>query len=150
MSLNGLSVEKDIFDLSHCDFYVDGVKITFFSNNIKEPENLQRIPVINNLVVADMVSIGVMKLEVLLYRTTHRDYYDIYSLLQEDVSLETLIVRTRKYLRHSIKTREILSLLSNRTDFKVDNRFPELLPKYDVSIDEIKNFIVEKIKEIKK
>jgi len=141
-------VQKNIFDLSHCDFYLNGVKITFFCNSIKEPENLQRIPILNHIAVADPVSIGVMKLEVMQYRTTHRDYYDIYSLLQEDIRLDTLISRARRYLRYSLKTREIISLLVNRADFKEDKKFSELMPKYNVSIDEIKLFLVEKIKEM--
>jgi len=143
-------VEKNIFDLSHCDFHVNSVKVTFFCNNIKEPENLQRIAILNNIAAADPVSIGVMKLEVLQYRTTHRDYYDIYSLLQEGVSLETLITRARKYLRHNLRTREILSLLTNRTEINIDKRFADLLPKYDVSLEEIKLFFVEKIQEMQK
>jgi len=141
-------VQKNILDLSHCDFYVDGVKITFFCNNIKEPENLQRIPILNHVVVADPVSIGVMKIEVMQYRSTHRDYYDIYSLLQEGISLETIINRARKYLRHNLKTREIMSILANGNNFKEDRKFSELLPKYSVSISDIEQFIVEKIKEI--
>ena len=141
-------VQKNILDLHHCDFYIGGVKITFFCNNIKEPENLQRIPILNHIVVADPVSIGVMKIEVMQYRTTHRDYYDIFSLLQEGISLETLISRTRRYLRHNLKTREIMSMLASGNNFKEDRKFSELLPKYDVSISDIEQFIIEKLKEM--
>ena len=139
-------VQKNIFDLSHCDFHVNGVKITFFCNNTKEPENMQKIPILNNIVVADPVSIGVMKLEVMMFRTTHRDYYDVYSLLREGVDLDTLISRARKYLRHGMKTREILSMLADRANLKDEKSFLQLMPKYDVSINDIKEFIVEKIK----
>ena len=141
-------VQKNILDLRHCDFYVNGVKITFFCNNIKEPENLQRIPILNHVVVADPVSIGIMKIEVMLYRTIHRDYYDIYSLLQEGVCLDMLISRARKYLRHSFKTREIMSILASGNNFSEDKKFSELMPKYDVSISDIEQFIVEKLKEM--
>ena len=143
-------VQKNIFDMSHCDFHVDGVKITFFCNNIKEPENLQRIPILNHIVVADPVSIGVMKIEVMQYRATHRDYYDIYSLLHEGISLDTIISRARRYLRYNFKTREIISLLACGNNFKEDMKFSELLPKYNVSINDMERFIIEKIKEIQK
>jgi len=141
-------VQKNILDLHHCDFYVNGVKITFFCNNIKEPENLQRIPILNHIVVADLVSIGVMKIEVMQYRTTQRDYYDVYSLLQEGISLDTMISRARKYLRHRLKTREIMSMLASGNNFKEDRKFSELFPKYDVSISDIEQFIIEKIREM--
>jgi len=142
------NVQKNILDLHHCDFHIDGVKITFFCNTIKEPENLQRIPILNHVVVADPVSIGVMKVEVIQYRATHRDYYDIYSLLQEGISLNTIISRARKYLRYNFKTREIMSVLACGSNFREDRGFHELLPKYNVSISDMKQFIIEKIKEI--
>jgi len=141
-------VQKNILDLHHCDFYVNGVKITFFCNNIKEPENMQRIPILNHIVVADPVSIGIMKIEVMQYRTTHRDYYDIYSLLQEGIGLDMLISRARKYLRYNLKTREIMSMLASGNNFKEERIFSELLPKYNVSISDIEQFIIERIKEM--
>jgi len=141
-------VQKKILDLSHCDFYIDSVKITFFCNNIKEPENLKRIRLLNNIVVADPISIGVMKLEVMQFRRAHRDYYDIYSLLQEGIRLDTLISQAKKYMRHSLKTREMISLLVNCADFTEDKKFSELMPKFCVSINDMNLFIIEKIKEI--
>jgi len=140
------NVEKNILAFNHCDFYLNGVKITFFGNDIKEPENLQRISFLNNIVVADPVSIGVMKIETMQYRVVHRDYYDVYSLLQEGVSLDMIISRARKYLRHNLKTREIISMLVCE-NIREDKKFSELLPKYNVSINEIRQFIIEKIKE---
>ena len=140
-------VKKDILAFNHCDFYINGVKTTFFGNETKEPENLQRISFLNNLVVADPVSIGVMKIETMQYRTTHRDYYDMYALLKEGISLDTIISRARKYLRHKIKTREIISMLVCE-NLKEDPDFPELLPKYNVSVSDIKQFMIEKVKEM--
>jgi hypothetical protein len=141
-------VQKNILDLSHCDFYVDDVKITFFCNHVKEPENLQRVPILNHIVVADPVSIGVMKLEVMQYRATHRDYYDIYSLLQEGVNLETLITVARRYMKYNLKTREIISMLVCGNNFKEDRKFSDLLPKYNVSINDMEQFIIEKVKKM--
>ena len=141
-------VKKNILDFNHCDFYLKGVKITFFGNDSKEPENLQRIPILNHIVVADPASIGVMKLEVMQYRAAHRDYYDIYSLLQTGISLESLIVRARKYLKHKFKTREIVSLLVNGNYFPEDRKLSGLQPKYNVSINDIERYMIEKIKEI--
>ena len=142
-------VKKNILAFNHCDFYLNGVKITFFGNETKEPENLQRISFLNNIVVADPVSIGVLKIEAMQYRTIFRDYYDMYSLLKEGVALDMLFNRARKYLRHSIKTREIISMLVCE-QLKEDSKFSELLPKYNVSVNEMKQFFIEKIKETQK
>ena len=62
--------------------------------------------------------------------------------------MDTIVGRTRKYLKHNLKTREILSMLVDRTNFKDEKGFSELMPKYDVSINDIKEYIVEKIKEM--
>lgn len=142
-------VKHNILGFDHYDFYLNGqVKITFFGNDTKEPENMQKIRLHNNIVVADPASIGVLKLDVMQYRSTHRDYYDLYSLLQMDISLESLISRERKYSRYHFKTRNIVSLLVNGSIFLEDRNFAGLEPKYNVSIKDIENFMTEKVKEL--
>jgi predicted nucleotidyltransferase component of viral defense system len=44
---------------------------------------MKRIPYLNNLYLADIESIGAMKMEAMLRRAKFRDYYDIYSILKE-------------------------------------------------------------------
>ena len=62
--------------------------------------------------------------------------------------MDTLISRARKYLRHGMKTREILSMLADRANLKDEKSFSQLMPKYDVSINDIKEFIVERIRSL--
>jgi hypothetical protein len=114
----------------------------------KEPENLKKIPFLNNMVVADPNSIGIMKLGVMQHRTTHRDYYDVYSLLQSGISLESLINGVRRFSKYNFKTREIESLLVNGAHFTEDKQFLKLQPKYDVTLKDIEMFMIERIKEI--
>lgn len=45
--------------------------------------SMKRIPYLNNLYLADIESIGAMKMEAMLRRAKFRDYYDIYSILKE-------------------------------------------------------------------
>ena len=141
-------VRKNLLGFDHCDFYLKGTKVTFFVINTKEPENLKRIPFINNIFIADPASIGVLKIDVMQRRASHRDYYDIYALLQSDISLQYLIDGARRYSKYKFKTREIESLLVNGNRFTEDMHFHKLQPKYNVSLKDIEQFMIDKIKEM--
>lgn len=84
------NIEKyDILDIDHVEFVVDGVKLSFYANPNYSP--LQReIAYLNNLCVADLTAIGAMKMEVMLRRSKFRDYYDIYSLLEAGIEMQTM------------------------------------------------------------
>lgn len=85
------NVEKiDILDFDHVEFVLDGVKISFYISPNSSPLS-QEICWLNNLRVADKVAIGAMKMEVLLRRSKFRDYYDIYSLIEDGVSIHDMI-----------------------------------------------------------
>lgn len=45
---------------------------------------------LNNLKIADIKSIGAMKMEVMLRRSNFRDYYDIYSILKSRTIIHDL------------------------------------------------------------
>ncbi len=76
----------DILDLDHVEFIVDGVKISFYASPNKCPIQEEK-PFLNNLRLADPVSVGAMKMEVMLRRSKFRDYYDIYSLPEAGVRI---------------------------------------------------------------
>jgi hypothetical protein len=141
-------VKKNLLGFDHCDFYLKGTKISFFVLDTKEPENLKKIQFLNNLAVADLSSIGAMKMDVMQRRASHRDYYDVYSLLQSGISMESLIASARKYSKYQFKTREIESLLVNSDRFTEDKDFYKLHPKYDVTLKDIEQFMIEKVKQM--
>lgn len=77
---------KDILDINHVEYLVSGVKFSFYAcpkcSPVVTPVNF-----LNNLKIADVKSIGAMKMEVMLRRSNFRDYYDIYSILKsEDIN----------------------------------------------------------------
>jgi predicted nucleotidyltransferase component of viral defense system len=141
-----------LLDTNQCDYIVDGVKITFLSDNrLKAPEILQKIPVINNLQMADAKTIGVMKLEVMSRRSVFRDFYDIYSILRSGISLTEIITVAGKYTSHNLRTRDMVSLLLNTEYVIADQKFyKELNPRYNISIDEIRDYIKIQLQELVK
>ena len=134
----------DILDIDHIEFLVDDVKISFYAADKYAPE-MSPISFLNNLKIADITAIGAMKMEVLLRRSNFRDYYDIYSILQTGVNIKTLIDNALRYSRHRLKTKNLISMLTNGQRFRVESNFPQLKPIYDVSAEEIEIYIKEKL-----
>jgi hypothetical protein len=141
-------VKTDLLGDNQCDFFVQGVKLSFYGNNIfYEPENLERTTFLNHIVVADVESIGIMKMEVMSRRRTFRDYYDMYVILESGVSLENIISGAGKYTKHRLSSKSMLSILSNIENFTDDAVFPQLNPSYDADTNVMRASINTKIQE---
>ena len=134
----------DILDIDHIEFLVDDVKISFYAADKYAPEILP-ISFLNNLKIADIIAIGAMKMEVLLRRSNFRDYYDIYSILQTGTDIKTLIDNALRYSRHRLKTKNLISMLTNGQRFRVESNFPQLHPIYNVTAEEIEIYIKEQL-----
>ena len=137
-------IEKmELYDLDHVEFLIEGVKLSFYANPNYSPVE-QPVRFLNNIVLADLKSIGAMKMEVMLRRTKFRDYYDIYSLLLADVDLNEMINLALRYSGHKLKSKNLLAMITNSTRFQQDELFKTLNPIYDVTSKEIE----EKIKSL--
>ena len=91
--------------------------------------------------LADVKSIGAMKMEVLLRRSNFRDYYDIYSILKSGVPVNDLISLALSYSGHRLKSKNLLAMLTNSNRFTRDSHFEQLEPVYDVTAQEIEGYI---------
>ena len=86
-----------------------------------------------------------MKIEVMLRRMKMRDYYDIYSILKEGYDISKGIEAARRYSQHKLNSKNIvMMLLSDR--FMPDENFEHLESKYKVSKEEIRLYILQKLK----
>ena len=83
----------------------------------------------------------VMKMKVLLRRNTFRDYYDIYSILKEGYNLHNMIAEAIIHSNHRLKEKSILMILTNAERFKKDSRFSHMQPFYDVTPEDIQEYI---------
>lgn len=88
-----------------------------------------------------------MKLELMLRRNFFKDYYDLYSILREGVSLKRLVHGAGKYSNHILKSKSILLFIINGTNYKKDNNFNDLSPKYEVDEKLISSFIKDTIRK---
>ena len=137
----GLVESVDVLDFDMVEFVFEGVKLSFYSAPRTRPTHLKEIPHMNNIRLADVESIGVMKMEVMLRRNTFRDYYDIYSILKEGHDLHKMIDEAIIHSNHRLKEKSILMILTNAERFKKDNRFSHMQPFYDVTPEDIQEYI---------
>ena len=127
------------------EFVVEGVKLSFFVSDNLSPVT-EPIEYIGNIRLADIESIMVMKLEVMLRRMKFRDYYDIYCILREGHSIHRSIEHSLKYSRHRLSTKNVIAMLLGG-QFIADDNFATLQPKYSVTKEEIREYILRKLKD---
>ena len=131
---------KDILDIDHVEFLVSGVKFSFYACPKYSPVN-NPVNYLNNIRLADVRSIGAMKMEVMLRRSNFRDYYDIFSILESGMSINDLITLALSYSGHKLKSKNLLAMLTNSNRFTRDAGFDQLQPVYSVTAQEIEEFI---------
>lgn len=136
----GEVTNRNLLDIDHVEFLFEGVKMSFYSSPKYSPvKNI--VSCVHNLNLADIKSIGAMKMEVMMRRSNFRDYYDIYSILKAGVPIWDMITIALDYSGHHLKTKNLLSMLTNGNRFKRDAVFEQLSPIYNVTTEEIENYI---------
>ena len=130
-------------------FIVDGVKISFYAAPRKRIATMQEVSYLNNIRLADVESIGVMKMEAMMRRSKFRDYYDIYSILKNGADIHKLIPIALEHSGHRLKTKGLMAMLTNGELFRKDEQFAQLQPVYDVTPYDIQEYIKQKLLEIK-
>lgn len=127
------------------EFVVKGVKFSFFVSDNLSPVTAPT-EYLGNIRLADIESIMAMKMEVMLRRMKFRDYYDIYCMLQEGYSIHNGIEKALNLSRHRLSSKNIIAMLLGG-QLIPDNNFATLEPKYDVTKEQIREYIMQKLKE---
>lgn len=140
-------VKTDILDLYQVNFFLNDVKISFYSNALASSKDVQTRISFEQIRLADINSLGAMKLEVMSRRNLFRDYFDVYCILREGVLLKELVNRCGIYSRHRMKSKTILSILSNGSLFKYEEDFDLLEPKYLVNSKDIEAYMRNQIRK---
>ncbi|MDR0394480.1 MAG: nucleotidyl transferase AbiEii/AbiGii toxin family protein [Tannerella sp.] len=142
-------VKVEVLGFEQALFEVADVKLSFYSRDSYSPKGLQRVPFHNNVAVADINSIGVMKIDAMLRRNSFRDYYDLYSILKNGTDINDLLDKANDYSGHVTKRTNLISIISNGDKFFRDKGFEKLNPIYNISNEEIADFIKKRIESIK-
>ncbi|MDR0907696.1 MAG: nucleotidyl transferase AbiEii/AbiGii toxin family protein [Rikenellaceae bacterium] len=134
----------NIFGFDQVEFVVAGVKISFYVSDNRCPVS-EPVPYSGNIRLADVYSIMAMKMEVMLRRMKLRDYYDVYAILREGYDISRGIELALRYSEHKLTTKNIVMLLLSG-NYMTDENFAQLAPKYQASKDEIRQYILLKLK----
>jgi predicted nucleotidyltransferase component of viral defense system len=145
----GEILQYEVGDFNFVSFNFEGVKLSFYAPPRKAISSMIRIPYLNNMYLADMESIGAMKMEAMLRRSKFRDYYDIYSILKEGGDINKMVNAALEHSDHKLRSRSLLSMLTNGNLFTKEKGFEELQPVYDVSAFDIQEYIKQKLLESK-
>lgn len=135
----GTVQSMNLMDIDHVEFIVSGVKFSFYACNRYSPVT-SPVDHIANLRLADIPSIGAMKMEVMLRRSNFRDYYDIYSIVKSGVDIRELVKKAGEYSQHQLKSKNIMAMLTNGKRFQRDAIFDQMQPKYDVTALDIEEY----------
>jgi predicted nucleotidyltransferase component of viral defense system len=139
----------EIGSFGFVEFVVEGVKLSFYAAPRKRIPSMQVIPFQNNLQLADIKSIGAMKMEAMLRRSKFRDYYDIYTILNEGIDIHEMIEMALEHSGHLLKRKNLLAILCDGERFRKDKAFMQLGPVCDVSAIDIQEYIKQKLLENK-
>jgi len=138
----------DVYGFDQVRFVVEGVKVSFYAAPRKRIPTMSEIPLMNNLRLADVESIGVMKMEAMMRRSKFRDYYDIYSILKSGVDIMKLIPAALEHSGYRLKQKSLLAMLSNGDLFRKDEHFEQLQPVYDVTSYDIQEYIKSLLQQV--
>ena len=134
----------NMLGIDQVEFIVSGVKFSFYVSDNYCPVS-EPVSYLGNIRLADIYSIMAMKIEVMLRRMKMRDYYDIYSILKEGYDISKGIEAARRYSQHKLNSKNIvMMLLSDR--FMPDENFEQQESKYKVSKEDIRQYILQKLK----
>ena len=131
----------DVFGFDQVSFVISDVKVSFYAAPRKRIPTMQEVPYLNNIRLADIESIGIMKMEALMRRSKFRDYYDIYSILKNGADINRLITGALQHSEHKLKKKSLMMMLTNGQLFRKDEQFKTLQPVYDVNAIDIQEYI---------
>ncbi len=143
----GNVTSRNIFGFDQVNFVINKVRVTFMAkqNNLSPVKN--PVKILNNIKAADISAIGAMKIELILKRSEFRDYYDIYCILREGISLREIVNKASEYSNRLLKVRDALSFLSDGKNYRKDKSFNLLEPFYEIDNNGIEEFMRSVIKK---
>jgi predicted nucleotidyltransferase component of viral defense system len=139
-------VRTNQLSFDQVDFYVKGVKLSFFNDVGFNVPKFESIPFLGNIRYAPLEVIASMKIKTMFQRNTFRDYYDVYVLLNEGiVKLDELVNSSISYDKN-LKEKMILNRLQRWESVDEEKKFNQLNPKYQVRAKEIGEYLSTIIK----
>ncbi|MCK5155776.1 MAG: nucleotidyl transferase AbiEii/AbiGii toxin family protein [Spirochaetales bacterium] len=123
------------------DLLCDGVKVTFFNAKWTFLKPVK----IDKLNIASIESIAAMKINVLFLRAKYRDYYDLYFIAKEKLSLNEIFEQAKKVIDGI--TYKLFCIALIYVDDIEDDLITHLDPIKTISKEEIRTFFEKKLNQ---
>ncbi len=122
------------------DLLINGVKVTFFNAKwtFLTPDKIKRF----NL--SSLQAIAGMKVNTMFLRAKFRDYYDLYFLVREGMTVQEIFHYSKGVIAGV--TFKMLAIALVYTDDVEDENIAHLQPESKINIKEIRSFFEEKLK----
>lgn len=132
------------------DFLINQVKVTFFSSGaIMVPFKVKDFSgKYQNINIAGIETIAVLKMATISQRNTIRDYYDLYFIAKHVIPLIQIIEQTKKMLPNlsAITYTETIIYTRDIPENSIENH---LNPKEVITKEQISDFFIEELKKIR-
>ncbi|HED38189.1 MAG TPA: hypothetical protein ENI76_08090 [Ignavibacteria bacterium] len=131
------------------DFVIENTKLTFFSTGaVTVPFHVKDYSFpLENIQIATVEAIGVLKFGALSQRNTLRDYYDLYCITKDHILLLDLITKTKQLLSN-ISPITFTETLIYTKDIPENTLGEHLQPKYKVTKEEITDYFIAELQKI--
>jgi len=121
------------------DLLLDGVKVTFFNAKWSFLKSFQK----QKLNIASIKQVAAMKVNVLFLRAKYRDYYDLYFLAKEGMSLKEIFKCSEDIVEGITYKLFVVGLLY--IDDIEDDNIEYLQPKEKISKEQIRDFFQKRV-----
>lgn len=135
----------DVLGFDQVVFLVKGVKLSFYVSDKLSPVTVP-IDYQGNIRIAPVDAILAMKLEVMLRRMKFRDYYDVYCIVKNGGDILQGIDSAIKYSQFRLKRKNIVTMLLSG-QFSKDSNFKQLNPVYDITEEQMREYLLRKMQD---
>ena len=131
------------------DFVINNCKVTFIATGtIALPFKVKPMSFVHqNIHIATIEAIAVLKLSAIAQRNTLRDYYDLYFIAKHFIPLKDIFDATRK-LNPNISPITYSETIAYTADIEEESMENHLKPKEIVTKAELEDFFVTELKKI--
>lgn len=145
-SLMRLFGKKEILHESdeQIDLFLDGVRVTFFNSNLSFLSPASSASPVH---VASVEQIAAMKTNVLFMRARFRDYYDLYAISKERLTLRE-IYKNAGTVVDGLNFK-LFSIALIYTEDVEDDNIEHLHPKYKITKEAISEYFITELKKLK-
>lgn len=134
------NIRMNQLSFDQVDFYVLGVKLTFFNEVGFNVPNFEPITFQGNIKGVPLDVSGSMKIKTMFERNTFRDYYDVFVLLIEGIVSIDQLIKSSISNHSKLKEKMIINRLQRWEQVNEEKGFVHLSPKYNVSVKEMGEF----------